>query len=62
MAISPTKFFKEVKTELKQVTWPTKKAVTQLTGIVIAISVGVGLYVGLLDFIFTKLIELIVKK
>lgn len=62
MAVSAGKFIKEVKTELKQVTWPTKQEVLRMTTAVIAISLVAGIYLGLLDFGFTKLIELIVKK
>lgn len=62
MTNSPIKFIKEVKAELKQVSWPTKDEVTKLTGVVIVISLIVGLYIGILDFILTKLIELAVKK
>lgn len=62
MQKSPVKFLKEVKSELKQVTWPTKKDVTRLTSIVVAISLVVGIYIGILDFVFTKLIQLVVKR
>lgn len=62
MQKSPVKFLKEVKSELKQVTWPTKKDVTRLTSIVVAISLVVGVYIGILDYVFTKLIQLVVKR
>jgi len=62
MKVSPNKFIKEVKAELLKVTWPTKKEVVRLTSIVVAISLFVGLYIGLLDFIFTKLIQLIIRR
>lgn len=58
---SPIKFLKEVKTELKKVKWPTQPEVIKMTGIVIAVSIIVGLFIALLDFIFTKLMELIIK-
>ncbi len=53
-------FFGEVKGELAQVTWPTRPEVIRLTLMVVAISVLVGVYLGTSDFIFTKLIELLV--
>jgi len=59
--INPAKFLAEVKTELLKVTWPTKNEVIRLTGVVIVISLIVGLFVGGLDFIFTKLVEIILK-
>jgi len=60
--INPAKFFTEVKAELFKVTWPTKDQVIRLTTVVIIISLVVGLFIGGLDFIFTKTVELIVKK
>ena len=60
--INPAKFFTEVKSELTKVTWPTKDQVIRLTTVVIVISLAVGLFIGGLDFIFTKTVELIVKK
>lgn len=54
-------YVKEVKAELAKVTWPTKEEVVRLTATVIAISIIMGVYLGAADFIFTKLLELIVK-
>lgn len=59
--VNPTAFFKEVKAELTKVTWPTRDHVVKLTGVVIGISLAVGLFIGTLDFIFTKIVEIIVK-
>ena len=56
-----TKFLKEVQTELKKVTWPTREQAVRLTGIVVGVSLVVGLYVGVLDYALTKLISLVVK-
>ena len=54
-------FLKEVRAELVKVTWPTRSEVTRLTFVVIGISVIVGIYLGIADFGFVKLLELIVK-
>lgn len=62
MKVAPKKFLKEVRAELLKVSWPTKKEVLRLTTIVVGISLFVGLYIGLLDFVFTKLIQLIVRR
>lgn len=59
---NPVKFLLEVKGELLKVTWPTKNEVIRLTTIVVLISLVVGIFVGGLDFVFTKLIEIIIKK
>lgn len=58
--ISPLTFLRETKDELQQVVWPSKTEVIRLTTIVLAISLIVGMYVGGLDFLFTKLIEVLI--
>ncbi len=60
--LNPVKFFGEVKAELLKVTWPSKNEVIRLTAVVIIISLIVGAFLGGLDFIFTKGIELLLKK
>ena len=59
---SPLAFFKEVKTELSKVSWPNRPTVLRLTGVVIGVSIIVGIYLGGLDYIFTKIIEILLKK
>jgi preprotein translocase subunit SecE len=61
VALSPVKFLREVGKELKNVTWPTRAETTRSTLIVIAISIGVGLYIAALDLGFTKGFELILS-
>ncbi|MDO8658475.1 MAG: preprotein translocase subunit SecE [Candidatus Levybacteria bacterium] len=58
---TPVTFLKEVKDELKKVTWPKQNEVIRLTMVVILVSLIVGLYIGGLDYIFTKTVEIIVK-
>lgn len=60
--LNPAKFLSEVKTELLKVTWPTKDEVARLTTVVIIISVIVGAFLGVLDFILTKIIELVLRR
>jgi len=49
--------------EMKKVTWPTKKETYNYTLLVIFISLGVALFLGLLDLVFTKGLEyLIINK
>lgn len=42
-------FFKDVKSELKRVTWPTKADVLQWSIVVVAALIFFGIYVGVLD-------------
>ena len=55
-------YINEVKLEISKVTWPKRHDVVKLTLVVIIITVIVGLYVGGLDFGFTKLLEVVVRK
>jgi preprotein translocase subunit SecE len=55
-----TSFLKEVQQELGKVVWPTRNQTIRLTGIVIAVSVVVAIYIGLLDAGFTKLFNTII--
>lgn len=58
---SPVTFLKETKDELKKVVWPTRQEVVRLTGVVILVSLIVGMFLGGLDFVFTKVMEVVVK-
>ncbi len=60
--LSPVVFLKEVKLELGKVTWPTREETIKLTIIVIAISIVLGLYIGGLDLIFTKVTDILIKR
>jgi len=58
---SPIEFFKEVKKELKKVSWPSREEVVKMTLIVIGVSAIVSLFISGLDFIFTKSLQLKIK-
>lgn len=55
-------FLREVHLELNKVKWPTRQETVKLTLVVIGISVILGIYIGGLDFILTKMIELLIRK
>lgn len=57
----PVAFLQETYAELKKVVWPTRQEVFRLTLIVIFISVVMGIYIGGLDWIFAKGMEVILK-
>jgi preprotein translocase subunit SecE len=54
------KFLKEAYQELKRVNWPTRKETVRYTLFVIGISVAVALYLGLLDYVFTSVLKLVI--
>jgi preprotein translocase subunit SecE len=54
------RYFDEVWSELRKVTWPTREQVRNLTVLVFAISLVVGIYITILDAFFQNVIALIV--
>lgn len=56
-----TNYFRGSYQELKKVIWPTKKETINHTLMVIGISLGVALFLGALDFLFTWLFERFIK-
>lgn len=50
-------YFKNVKNELKKVSWPTRKEAFHLTIVVIGLSIIFAIFVGILDLLFTFLIQ-----
>jgi len=53
-------YFREVRIELSKVVWPKRSEVIKLTSIVFIISALVGFYSGVLDYLLTKLLEILV--
>ncbi len=56
------KFFEESRAEFRHVNWPTREEGMRLTGIVIIMSVGLALFLGLFDYLFTNLIKIFVLR
>jgi len=54
-------FFKEVLVEFKNITWPKKDTLIQLTIVVISISIIISLILGGFDYLFTNAIALLGK-
>ena len=53
------RYFDEVWSELRKVSWPTREQVRNLTVLVFAISFVVGAYITVLDQIFQGLLGLV---
>jgi len=49
-------------TEMKKVTWPSKKETYNYTVLVIAISIGVAIFLGILDYIFSTGFQFLINK
>jgi len=52
-------YVKGSRLELKQVTWPTRAETTRYTILVIGISIAIALFLGVLDFAFTSILEVL---
>jgi preprotein translocase subunit SecE len=55
-------FLRDVRIELKKVTWPSRKETIAATGMVIILSVLVAFFLGLLDVGLAKTVGLILKR
>lgn len=53
-------YFKESKSELKKVVWPSPKQLVNNTLIVLGVMVVSAIFVGIIDAIVVKIMELIV--
>ena len=62
MATTPANFLREVRDELKKVVWPTRDEIIRLTGVVILVSLLVGVFLGGADFILTKLVGILINR
>ncbi|OGX19536.1 MAG: preprotein translocase subunit SecE [Omnitrophica WOR_2 bacterium RBG_13_44_8] len=54
-------FFKEVWVELKKVSWPNRKTLISYTVVVVITVLILGLFIGLWDAAFLKLVDLLAK-
>lgn len=51
-------FFEDVVKEMKKVTWPTKESLRESTFVVVVVCIFISLFVGAVDQIVSKLLEL----
>ena len=54
-------FFKEAWFELKKVNWPSRKETIRYTLIVIVVLTIVALYLGGIDFLFTRVLNKLIQ-
>ena len=55
-----TDYFKDVRSEMKHVSWPTRRLTIVYTAVVVGVSLAIALYLGLLDFIFSAVLKSII--
>ena len=56
-----SRFFKDLKGEMKKIVWPSKKQIINQTGIVIAVVTVCSLVVGGFDYLLNLLVGLFVS-
>ena len=62
MTTSPLTFVRESYDELKKVKWPTRDDIIRLTIAVVAISLLVGVLLGSIDLLLTKLTDFLLNR
>ncbi|MDI7276564.1 MAG: preprotein translocase subunit SecE, partial [Anaerolineae bacterium] len=55
------RYFRETRAELRKVVWPSRKEATRLSLIVVSVTVGMSVFLGVIDWLFSRLIGLIVR-
>ncbi len=56
----PAEYLREVVREIKKVSWPSREQTQTNTLLVLVVSIIIGLYIGVLDFVFATLLGRIV--
>ena len=53
-------YFKEVRAEMRHVTWPTRNQAIVYTVVVVAVYIATAMYLGLLDYVFDAVVKHII--
>ncbi|MDD4687886.1 MAG: preprotein translocase subunit SecE [Candidatus Cloacimonetes bacterium] len=54
-----SRFFRDVRSEMKSVSWPGKNDLKEGTVVVIVMSVIVAIFLSMVDFGFSKILEIL---
>ena len=55
------KFIEEVKVEFLKIVWPDRKMTLGLTGVVVALTVVISIYLGTVDLLLGKVVASILR-
>lgn len=55
------KFFTDVLSEFKRVTWPTRQATLKSTGVVLVLTITVAIFLGVIDVGLSESVKLIIR-
>jgi preprotein translocase subunit SecE len=53
-------FFQESRAELRKVTWPTRQEVTNLTLAVLGMTIGIAIFLGIIDQVLNFIVQPII--
>jgi len=53
-------YFGEIIAELRKVVWPTREETRRLTVMVIIVAGAIGIFLGVMDYAFTRIMESII--
>ncbi|MBO4285674.1 MAG: preprotein translocase subunit SecE [Alphaproteobacteria bacterium] len=59
MKVSPIQFFRQVRQEIKKITWPTKKEVSQVTTVVLFIVFLAAVFFFAVDVVLAAVVKLV---
>lgn len=57
-----TKYLREVRSEMTKVTWPTRGQTVKMTLLVIVVSVVIGVFIGSLDILLSRIAGAILSR
>lgn len=55
-------FLQEVRNELKKISWPSRKEVIGATTVVIVTTLFMGLFLGVIDLILSRVVEFLLQR
>ena len=56
-----TKYLKEVRAEIRKVTWPSRQEALRLSTIVVIVLIVMSVFMAVVDFAFSRLMQAIVS-
>jgi len=56
-----TKYLKEVRAEIRKVTWPSRQEVVRLSTIVVIVMIVMSAFMAIIDFAFSRLMQAIIS-
>jgi len=52
-------YLKQTQAEVRKVHWPSRKEATNLTGVVLAVTITMSIFLSSMDYLFAQLVRLV---